>query len=245
VWSVNVGSAVDGGLTTRGGRIYVPGADGVVHVLNATTGAAGTSITPFWSGAVTQPVTFDAGGTAYIVQANAVSAEAPGGGGGGSSYGGGVSFSSIAVGGGTGFMTSTDGTLHEAPSGWTTTVGAAGCDVAPVFANGVVYASACDTIGAYEAGSGSPLWTLTSAGQPQGMAIANGVLYVCSGSKLRAYVASYGGLISTIGPCAVAPEIALGTVYTTYNVLDAFTLTGAQTTIRRQRPNLTTLKPHA
>jgi hypothetical protein len=139
----------------------------------------------------------------------------------------------VTLGSADGYATATDGNLYQEPGGWSTLIGTTGCNVAPVFANGVVYAAGCNSIGAYEAGSGAAIWSISIPQEPSGLAIANGVLYVCWGSRLRAYYASFGVLIGTIGLCTGPAEIAMGTVYTTDSSLFAYTLTGVFTSVWR------------
>lgn len=230
VWSVNLATPVNGGLTYRNGSIYAPGNDGVVHVLNAATGAARTSITTFFSGAITAPVAFGADGTAYIVQGNDVSQVSPGAGGGGSGFGSGVTLSQPAVGNGSGYVTSSDGNLDQVPGGWTAPLSGTGCSTAPVLANGVVYAAGCSSIGAYDAGTGTQLWSISVPQSSQGMSVANGVLYACWGYRVHMYDAGYGGLLGSTTPCAGAPEIVEGAVYSIEASLFASTLNAATTT---------------
>lgn len=246
-WKVKLPGAVNG-LTQRNGFVYAAGADGVVHVLNASTGAAGTSIVPFYTGAITQPVSFGEDGTAYMVQPAAVSAIGPTGGGGGASFASGVALSTVAVGNGAGYATSTDGNLNQVPGGWSATIGGT-CDIAPAYANSLVYAASCNSIGAYDANTGAIDWSVAVATQPQGLAIANGILYACVGYRIYAYDASYGGLLASLGPCVGPPEVVEGTLYTTNAKLIASTLGGAVTSsvgrVHAERPNPRRLRASA
>jgi hypothetical protein len=242
-WSVNIGTPVEGGLTIRNGFVYVPGGDGIVHVLNATTGAAATSITPFFSGATSQPVSFGADGAAFIVQGGAVSELRPDGSGGGISFAAGVVLSPVAVGNGIGYATSTDGKLDEVPGGWTETIGPTGCDIPPAFANGVVYAASCNSIGAYSAKTGLPIWTLSVSSQPSGLAVANGVLYACWGFRVSEYAASYGGELGSGDACNGPLAVVDGTVYSVEGQLFAATIDGAAVTRPSSRPDPKLLGP--
>ncbi len=80
LWHTGIGSQASAGLTVRNGLLYVPMADGLVHVLNATTGAPGTSIVPgTGSGPVTQPISFGVDGTTFIVRGSSYSVNGPNG----------------------------------------------------------------------------------------------------------------------------------------------------------------------
>lgn len=242
VWNQNIGTAVNGGLTIKGSVLYAPGADGLVHVFSAATGVPGTSITPFYSGAITQAVPIAEDGTVYIVQSNTISVLGPSGG--GESFTSGVALSRPAIGNGIAYVTNTDGTLDQVPGGWSTTIGPTGCNVAPAFANSVVYAASCNSIGAYDSNSGAAIWTDSVAAGPQGLAVANGVVYACVGYRLYMYYADYGGLIGDGGPCNGEPEIVNGRLYATDGKLYASTLSGATNTARSApRPDPRLLKP--
>ncbi len=242
-WQVTVGTAVNG-LTFRAGLLYVSGQDGKVHVINSFTGALGSSITPYHStGAVTQPVAFEADGTLYVVSGTQVSVNYPSG---AFWEDHGSSASAPAIGNADGYVSTLDGNLHQEFNGWTTAIGAAGCAVPPAFAKGVVYAASCSTVGAYDADTGATLWSVTVPGPPTGLAVANGVLYACWGGRVRAYAASYGGTLASGARCSGAPEIVDGTVYTVGGGnLYAATLDGAVGTIAVSRPDPSQLRPIA
>jgi outer membrane protein assembly factor BamB len=168
--------------------LYAPAADGNVHVLNPSTGAPGTSITPSLPGALTSWIAFGADGGGYVAQGTRM-AKTPDT---NISYSG--TLSPPAVGADTAYVTETDSLVREVQFGWTTPLSGSGCSFkSPVFANGVVYAAGCTSLGAYDAGTGGTLWTVTTSGSSQGLAYANGVLYGCISSRLVAYAASYGG----------------------------------------------------
>jgi len=134
-WATSIGTAVNG-LTFRAGLLYAAGQDGLVHVINATTGAPAASITPpLVSGAVTQPVAFAADGSRWIIQGTHVTLTR-----GNVSSGAdlGSTVSAPAVSNTDGYVTSAAGNLHQAPVGWTVPIGATGCSVPPAFAKGVV-----------------------------------------------------------------------------------------------------------
>jgi hypothetical protein len=244
-WSKNIGSAVAGGLTLRGSLVYAPAADGSIHVLNAATGAVQPTITVFGAGALTTWIAFGADGTGYVAQGTSM-ATTPNNVGSSSDDAYSGTLSAPAVGAHTAFVTETDNLLREVQLGWTTATGGSGCSLrtAPVFANGVVYAAGCTSLGAYDAGNGSALWTVTTPGASAGLAYANGVLFGCINNRVVAYAASYGGRLWTGGFCSAAPVIANGVLYTSYTDLSAYTLTGAQnSSLAVARPDISSLKP--
>lgn len=249
-WSKNIGTEVEGGLTVRNGLLYAPGADGTIHVLNATSGAAGTNITPaFGSGALSSAVAFSDDGSAYVAQGSDIDAITPSGQY-EQSFGSGTYLSQPAVGNATAYFTSSLGYLYDLNDGWDVALGGTtGCSTAPVYANSVVYAAGCTTLGAYQANTGAELWSISTAGQSAGLAYANGVLYACIADRLEAYDAAYGGLLWGGGYCSIAPEIINAAVFVASNELSASTLTGAYTTSmlhrRPPRPNPRRLRPSA
>ncbi|MDT5105927.1 MAG: hypothetical protein QOI25_3440 [Mycobacterium sp.] len=243
-WTTKIGTPAVG-VTYRNGVLYVPGQDGLIHVLNATTGVQRTSVDPLGSGALTSPVSIGDDGTLYVAEGTAAEAIFPSGKS-NLTYAGNVS--PIVVGDDTAFMTTSDGYLQQM-FGWTTAVIGSGCDIPPAYAYGVVYAAGCSGLGAYDAGTGSAIWTVSTASQPYGLSVANGVLYGCVGGRLTAYAASYGGHLWNGGTCSERPLVANGIVYDTTNNLTASTLTGARTTSmarrRARRPDPRRLRPSA
>jgi len=242
-WTRNIGTGVTAALSMKGSLLYAPAADGKVHVLNATTGAVGTSISGGTSGAVTAPVSLSPNGNAWIVQ-------------GAYAFNGQFGFfpssaiSGVAVVTDTlGFVTEANGHLDSfGGSGWSTTLGGSGCTPPmPVYANGVVYAAGCSSLGAYDAGTGAALWVIGTAGPSAGLAVANGVLYACVGQTLSAYAASYGGRLWSGDYCDAPPVIVNGMLFSTGSTLEAFGLTGAQAASaahrRVGRPNPRRLRP--
>jgi hypothetical protein len=224
-WTRNIGSAVTAALSVKGSLLYVPAADGDVHVLSLSTGAVGTSLAGGTSGAVSAPVSFSPGGNAWIVQ-------------GAYAFNGQFGFfpnsaiSGVAVDTDTsGFVTEANGHLDSiGGSGWSTTLGGTGCTPPmPVYADSVVYAAGCTSLGAYDAGTGAALWTITTSGPSAGLAVANGVLYACVGQTLSAYAASYGGRLWSGDYCSAPPVIVNGTLFSAGSGLEAFSLTGART----------------
>lgn len=243
-WTRNIGTPAEG-ITYRKSTLYVPGDDGLIHVLIAGSGAVGTSVDPLGSGALTSPVSIGADGSLYVAEGTAAEAIFPGG----KSnlvYGGTVS--SMVVGDDAAFATTSDGYLRQL-YGWAAAVIGSGCDIPPAYADGVVYAAGCSGLGAYDAGTGSALWTVSTASQPYGLTVANGVLYGCVGGRLTAYAASYGGHLWNGGACSERPTVVNGIVYDTTNNLTASTLTGARTTSlahpRARRPDPRRLRPSA
>jgi hypothetical protein len=242
-WTRNIGSAVTAALSQRGALLYAPAADGRVHVLNPSTGAPGTSVSGGTSGAVSAPVSFSPNGNAWIVQGayafNGQSGFFP------SSAISGVAVDTDSL----GFATESNGHLDSlGGSAWSTTLGGSGCTPPmPVYANSVVYAAGCTSLGAYDAGTGAALWTITTSGAAAGLAVANGVLYACVGSTLSAYAASYGGRLWSGGYCAARPVIVNGMLFSTSAGVEAYSLTGALSTAAghrsSRRPNPRQLRP--
>jgi hypothetical protein len=239
LWHTGIGLAPSAGLTVRNGLVYVPGSDGKVHVLNATTGAPGTSITPsFGTGAVTQPVAFTPDGAIYMVQGTTIEVK--------DTYTDNEQdltsiLSPPAVGNAEAYVTRGDGSVTEFPSGWSTPIGGVACDTAPVLAKGVVYAATCTTLGAFTSVDGAMRWSITLPGPMTGLAIANDVLYACANYRVQVYAASNGAWLGQGGLCVSAPEIAQGAVYSTANKLQVATLDGATYTVARPDPR--TLRP--
>ncbi len=230
-WTRNIGSAVTAALSMKGSLLYVPAADGHVHVLNPSTGAVGTSLSGGSSGAVTAPVSFSPNGNPWIVQ-------------GAYAFNGQFGFfpnsaiSGVAVDtDDLGFVTEANGHLDSfGGSGWSTTLGGTGCTPPmPVYANSVVYAAGCTSLGAYDAGTGAALWTIATSGPSAGLAVANGVLYACVGQTLSAYAAYYGGRLWSGDYCAAPPVIVNGMLFSTGSGLEAFSLMGAQTALVSHR----------
>ncbi len=224
-WTRNIGVGITAAPSTKSSLVYLPAADGLVHVLNASTGAVGTSIAGGSGGAVTAPVSFSPNGSAWIVQ-------------GAYEFNGQFGFfPSSAISGvavvtdDLGFVTEANGHLDSiGGTGWSTTLGGTGCTPPrPVYADSVVYAAGCTSLGAYDAGTGAALWTIATSGSPAGLAVANGVLYACVGQTLSAYAASYGGRLWSGDYCAAPPVVVNGMLYSTGSTLEAFSLTGART----------------
>jgi hypothetical protein len=243
-WTRNIGTPVTAALSlTPGLLLDVPAADGTVHVLNPGTGAPGTSVSGGSSGVVTAPVSFSPNGNLWIVQGDYA-------------FNGQFGFfpnspiSGIAVDtDNLGFVTESNGHLDSfGGNGWSTTLGGTGCTPPmPVYANNVVYAAGCTSLGAYSAGTGAALWTITTSGPAAGLTVANGVLYACVGQTLSAYAASYGGRLWSGDYCAARPVIANGMLFTTGASLEAYSLTGALSTAAghrsARRPNPRQLRP--
>jgi hypothetical protein len=242
-WTRNIGTGVSAAMSLHGGVLYAPGADGKVHVLGPG-GAVGTSVTGgSSSGGVSAPVSFSPNGNPWIVQGayafNGQSGFFP------NSALSGVAVDTDSL----GFATEAGGHLDSlGGNGWSDTLGGTGCTPPmPVYANSVVYAAGCTSLGAYDAGTGAALWTITTSGPAAGLAVANGVLYACVGGTLSAYAGSYGGRLWSGDYCAARPVINNGMLFTTGAGLEAYTLTGALSTAmghrRFRRPNPRQLRP--
>ncbi|HEY1708204.1 MAG TPA: PQQ-binding-like beta-propeller repeat protein [Rhizomicrobium sp.] len=244
LWTTNIGSAVEGGLTFRQGNLYAPAADGEVHVLNPVTGAQGTPIVVSTTGALTSWIAFGADGGGYVADGSSM-AETTNNVGSSSNDNYSGTLSAPVVGSHTAYATESDNILREVQFGWTAAIGSSsGCLSAPAFANGVVFASSCNSLGAYDAGSGTTLWSLSTPGPTEGLSVANGVLYACINSHLVAYAAAYGGRLWSGGFCSAAPLMVNGVLYASYADLSAYTLTGAQSTVvTMARPDPRRLKP--
>jgi hypothetical protein len=241
-WTTNIGSAVAGGLTLYNGLLYAPAADGYVHVLTPATGVPGTSIVASAGNALTTWIAFAADGGGYVAHGTAMATTVNNVGyGTDDNYSG--TLSSPAVGSHTAYSTESDSLLREMQLSWTIPLGGSGCNSPPAFAQGTVYAAGCTSLGAYDAGNGGTIWALTTPGSSYGLSYANGVLYGCISSRLVAYDASYGGRLWTGGWCSAAPVIANGVLYATTSDLSAYTLNGAQTTVRMSRPDPHALRP--
>jgi hypothetical protein len=245
-WTKNIGAGVAGGITVNNGLLYVPAADGAVHVLNPATGAAGTSIAVTTSGPLSTWIAFAANGGGYVGYGARV-AETQTNTGGGSDVGYSGTVSLPVVGADQGYVTTTAASLQQLQFGWSTALSGTGCNSAPVYANGVVFAAGCSSLGAYDAGSGAALWTISISGGVQGLSVANGVLYACVGSQVVTYAASYGGRLWAGGHCSSAPVVVNGTMYVSFADLSAYTLSGAYKTSRSAnktpRPNPLLLRP--
>lgn len=247
-WARNIGSAVAGGITVNNGLLYVPAADGNVHVLNPSTGAPQTSIT-VTSNPLTTWIAFGADGGGFVGDGTSMAETKTNTGFfSNDSYSG--TLSPPAVGASNAYVTESDDLLREVQFSWTTALGGSGCGLQtpPAFANGVVYAAGCASIGAYDAGNGSTLWSIGTPGVSDALTVANGVLYACVNARLVAYDASYGGRLWSGGYCSAAPIIVNGVLYSTYGDLKAYTLTAAQSTSVRhrvRRPDPRRLKPSA
>ncbi len=247
-WTTNIGAGVEGGITVHNGLLYVPAADGEVHVLNPSTGTARTSIVVSTTSPLSTWIAFAANGGGFVGYGARV-AETPTNTGGGSDVGYGGSVSSPVVGADQGYATTTAATLQQLQFGWSTALSGTGCNPTPAFANGVVFAAGCGSLGAYDAGSGAALWAIAISGGVQGLSVANGILYACVGSQVVAYAASYGGRLWAGGHCSAAPVVVNGTMYVSFADVSAYTLSGAQTTSLThrgaRRPNPRRLRPSA
>jgi hypothetical protein len=243
-WTKNIGSAVGGGLTLRGDTLYAPAADGNVHLLNPKTGTPGTSILVSSTDALTTWIAFAANGGGFVGHGTHM-AETLNNVGSSSdvNYSGTLSFP--AVGAHTAYVTETDNFLREVQFGWADAVGGSGCylQTPPVVVGGTVYAAGCNSVGAYDAATGSAFWTTSTLGPSAGLAYANGILYGCVNSRLIAYAASYGGNLWSGGYCSTAPVIANGILYATYADLTAYTVNGSQASVKPQRPDPRKLRP--
>ena len=245
-WSTDIGTTVTAGLTVFQNELYVPGADGSVHPLNPATGVLGTPFnngTPVF-GAVITPVTFAADGTFYYGTGNAVISGTPGNSN-FTSFGGigTLTVSPIAVSAGRAFFTTSDGYLRTLGSLSQPTSGT-GCIPAPVAANNLIYAGGCTSIGAFESGSGTLAWSVTTTlGDVRGLAVANGVLYACEAYGLVAYDAARGTLLWSGAGCTSAPVVANGVVFGASGSISAYSLPGFSPTEVAARPELTELKP--
>jgi hypothetical protein len=242
-WTKNIGAGVAGGITVENGLLYLPAADGSVHVLNPGTGAAGTSIVVSTTSPLSTWIAFAANGGGYVGYGARV-AETQTNTGGGSDIGYPGTVSLPVVGADQGYVTTTAATLQQLQFGFSAGLSGTGCNPTPAYANGVVFAAGCSSLGAYDAGSGAPLWVISIAGGVQGLSVANGVLYACVGSQVVTYAASYGGRLWSGGHCSAAPVVVNGTMYVSYADVSAYTLSGAYKTshaahtARRPNPRL-------
>jgi archaellin len=245
-WTTNIGAGVEGGITVENGLLYVPAADGSVHVLNPATGAPGTSIVVTTTGALSTWIAFPANGGGYVGYGERV-AQTRTNTGGGSDVGYSGTVSQPVVGADQGSVTTMAATLQQLQFGWSAALSGTGCNPTPAYADGVVFAAGCSSLGAYDAGSGGALWTISTSGGVQGLSVANGVLYACIGSQVVAYAASYGGRLWSGGHCSAAPVIVDGTMLVSYADVSAYTLSGADKTSRAgngtRRPDPRLLRP--
>jgi hypothetical protein len=250
-WTKSVGTSVTSSLRVYGGKLYAPSNDGSIHVLDPQTGAAGTPVFGFDTthGPVTTPLTFGIDGTFYYGAGNVFEYRTTNGGSGFVTQGGAVS--PIAAANGAAYFTTADGKIIEfGGAGWSAPTSGTGCAPAPAVANDTVYAGGCTTLAAFEAGNGTLLWKITTAGPVIGVSVANNVLYGCIGTgagfggTVFAYYAQAGYLLWSGGRCTGgAPIIANGTVYATFASLTAYSLPGFQPTAVPARPALGTLHP--
>jgi hypothetical protein len=237
-WTKNIGAAVAGGLTVRNGVVYAPAADGKVHVLNPTTGVEATPITVSGS-ALSTWIAFAADGGGYVGHGTNVAQTVTNTGATSDvSYGGNVS--NPAVGADTAYVTMSNNALQQAQFGWSATLAGSGCFLStpPAFGDGKVFAAGCTSLGAYDPGTGSLFWTITTPGPIAGLSYANGILYACVNSRVVAYAGGYGGPLWSGGYCSAAPIVANGVLYVSYASVSAYTLNAAQTTLRaKARPD--------
>jgi hypothetical protein len=250
LWRTAIGAQVSAGLTLRDGVVFVPGADGRVHVLSASNGALHASITPHYgTGPVTQPVSFAPDGTIYIVQDNHFYATGPDG---SFDYGSGgalQTMSQMAVGNARAFATDEVSEIVLAylyVPGLSNPIDPACVQtprppVQPVAAPDVVFFAFCSLFGAYDPETLLPRWT--APGYASGMALAGGVLYVCKGERVVAFDARDGRLLGSSAPCEGSPEVANGTVFSTRFSLYATTLDGVDNTVSGARPDPSGLRP--
>ncbi len=232
-WTKHVGTRVTGALRIYAGKLYVPSDSGTVHVLNPTTGTAGTSIVSSGTpGDVTTPVSFAGDGTAYFGEEDTVEILTTTGTKGTSDRGGGVS--PIVSANGVEYFTSGDGKITEFGGAyWSAATSGSGCAPAPALAYNLVYAGGCTTLTAFEAGRGTVAWSVTTSGAVIGVSVANGVLYGCiiaggSGGTLFAYDASSGNLLWSGGACTGTLIVANGTVFAASGSITAYRLPGFQ-----------------
>jgi outer membrane protein assembly factor BamB len=232
-WSTSVGTAVTGPLSIYNGLVYVPSSDGTVHALNPSTGAPGTALTLFGgSGAATAGVAFAPDGSYYTGRGSTFNFKLPCCSG-GNTYAGAVS--SSAAYNGAAYFTTSDGFLREfTGANWTATISGSGCAAAPAVANNVVYAESCGTLGAFDAGTGTVVWSKAMQ-VANGVVMANNVLYACTGTTafpglVVAFDAATGTRLWTGGPCSTQPIVANGKLYVAGNsLLDVYDLTSART----------------
>jgi len=243
-WTTNIGSAIAGGLTIRGGSLYAPAADGKVYVLKARNGAITGTVTTLSGAALTTWIALGTDGRGWVASGTQLNGTT-------NNTGGSFSLtfpgtlSAPAVASDEGFVTASDSFVRQS-FGWATATGGSGCGIppAPAYANGVVYAAGCTSLGAYDASTGAALWTITTPSVSEGLTYANGVLYTCIGNRASAYAASYGGRLWSGGGCSAAPIMVNGVLYVTYANLNAYTLDGAKTTlVPMGRPDPKKLRP--
>ncbi|HEY1963155.1 MAG TPA: PQQ-binding-like beta-propeller repeat protein [Rhizomicrobium sp.] len=241
-WARHLGSAVAGGLTLWNNLLYAPAADGMVHVLDPATGKLKPSILAA-SSALTSWIAFSADGSGYVARGqNMVETAAGSHGTSDDPYG--LNLSAPVAGNETAYSTDSADNVREVQFGWTAPLGAGSCifQLPPVFVGATVYAAGCASLGGYDATSGSQIWSLTIPSNSQGLSYANGILYTCIAGRVIAY-SSYGGRMWGGGRCSTAPVIANGVLYVTAGDLNAYTLNGAQTTVRMKRPDPRSLRP--
>ncbi len=249
-WTSDIGVAITAGLTLRLGVLYVPTADGTIHLLNPSTGAAaGAPIFGYDSahGAVTTPIAFAADGTFYYGNTAILQFREP------SWYSWQYptelgTVSPFTINAGRPYYTTNDGVVHGTTTGWTQPTSGTGCAPAPVVAGNLVFAGGCSTISAFEASSGALQWNVTTPAPVLGLSVANGVVYACVSSLgasggLTAYDASYGGLLWSGGGCTTAPVVANGIVFGAYADISAYGLPGVNLVGNTAAPRLRELKP--
>jgi len=251
VWTKSVGTSVTGSLRIFAGKLYAPSDDGSIHVLNPANGAAGTPVFGIDTthGAVTTPLSFASDGTFYYGAGTAFEYRTANGSSGVSVKGGTVS--PITVANGAAYFTTGDGKINEfGGAGWSAATSGTNCAPAPAIANNLVYAGGCTTLAAFEAGRGTPRWSVTTAGPVFGVSVANGVLYGCVGTgagfggTVFAYDASFGGLLWSGGRCiGGAPIIANGMVFAAFASITAYSLPGFQADRVAARPVARALRP--
>jgi IPT/TIG domain/PQQ-like domain len=259
-WVTNIGTAVgggtltlvQGGITVYQGELYIGGADGLIHPLAPTTGAAGTPFSVSGStGGITTPVVFEADGSYYYGSGNIVEIHRGNGAEGSVGYASGTLVSPIAVSGSHAFYATTDGNVNSL-SGWSAAIsGGNNCFEgfsAPAVANSIVYAGGCSSIGAFQANNGAPIWSVTTSAGVSGLTVANGVLYACVSQQAAAYAASNGTFLWTGGDCNTPPIVANGKVFAGYSAdvaaYSVASLSSVPGAAKTTKPELTELKPN-
>lgn len=214
-WSTTLTTSITAGLSVYKGKLYVPGNDNAIHVLNTLTGAEGAPITsPFYSQPASTPLSISADGTYAFGSGNSVTLYHTNGGTNGSSYS--ATPSPIAVADQSAFLTTGDGMLHRV--GWWDVTVASSCeDVAPVIVQNQIIAGCNTTLGAYNPKTGATLWTVTTGGAISGAVAANGVLYVCAGGAIEAYTSTAPTQLWNGGFCSGSIRVSNGAVYSTGN----------------------------
>jgi hypothetical protein len=227
-WSRSIGTTVTGSLTFKNGKVYVPGNDGTIHVLDGVTGTPGTSIFGFSADAgPTTQVAFGPGGAFYYGQGSNYQERNQFGGTTKNLEAGAVS-APVAYNGRAYYTTAAGNVREVGGNSWNATL-SAGCSAPPAVANNVLFAG-CGSLTAYDAETGGVLWSVGGIGPVLGVTVASDVVYVCAGggsAHVSAFSASRGARLWGGGYCATRPIVVNGTLYSTYAWLDAYDLTTA------------------